>query len=65
MVSFLKINILYYFYFIFFFTKLPPRLFLCKIMKTKNSYHTAIILKAQLGMLSKRKDPLFPTRLSP
>ncbi|EMJ62918.1 DDE-type integrase/transposase/recombinase [Leptospira sp. P2653] len=62
MVSFLKINILYYFYifFFFYFTKLPPRLFLCKIMKTKNSYHTALVLKAQLGMLSKKERSIIP-----
>lgn len=29
-------------------------------MKTKNSYHTAIILKAQLGMLSKKERSIIP-----
>ncbi|EKR19959.1 integrase core domain protein [Leptospira interrogans serovar Grippotyphosa str. UI 12769] len=62
MVSFLKIRISHYFYifFFFYFTKLPSKLFLCKIMKTKNSYHTALVLKAQLGMLSKSERSRIP-----
>ncbi|EMO63728.1 hypothetical protein LEP1GSC133_4570 [Leptospira borgpetersenii serovar Pomona str. 200901868] len=31
-----------------------------KCIKTKNSYHTALVLKAQLGMLSKKERSRIP-----
>ncbi|OLY59895.1 transposase [Leptospira santarosai serovar Guaricura] len=62
-----KISISDYFYVLFPFLlyKTSFRIVFCKIMKTKhiktkNSYHTALILKAQLGMLSKNERSGIP-----